>query len=228
MTEIQLQALGLSNSHLVAYHGSQVHAGILTELKSLNMAAKSAGFEFTIASAHRDFHRQKAIWNAKYSGQRPILNSHNQAVDITQLSSEEIVESIMLFSALPGASRHHFGTDLDIYAKNCLASGASLQLEPWEYQADGPFYEFSCWLEDNLARYGFYKPYDQFRGGVAIEPWHISHVEFANNMSRNLDIAVIADVISKYDVLGKDTIIGNLNELYQRFVINVASTNLPK
>jgi len=223
MTEFKLQALGLSDSHLTDYQGSQIHAGILEDLKGLDASAKAAGFDFTIASAYLDFHRQKAIWNAKYSGKRPILDSQNQVIDIAGLTSEAIIEAILLFSAMPGTSRHHFGTDIDVYAKNCLSDGASLQLEPWEYEVDGPFYAFSCWLEENLHRFGFYKPYDKFRGGVAAEPWHISHFELANDMSSHLDIATIADVIAQHDVLGKNTIVHNIDTLYHRFVVNVAS-----
>ncbi|KZN59673.1 M15 family metallopeptidase [Pseudoalteromonas luteoviolacea] len=226
MNDLQLQALGLQCSHLIDFGGSQIHRHLKSDLDGLMQAAKSSGFDFAIASAHRDFHRQKAIWNAKYSGLRPILDLDNKAVDTSGFSSKAMIEAIMLFSALPGASRHHFGTDLDVYATNCLANGQSLQLEPWEYEQSGPFYEFSVWLDQTMGEFGFYKPYDVYRGGVACEPWHISHAKLANEMSVSVDAAAISEAISQYDVLGKESIINNMGELYERYVINVASSTV--
>ncbi|OCQ22873.1 peptidase M15 [Pseudoalteromonas luteoviolacea] len=226
MTDLQLQALGLSDSHLTTFNGRLVHQGIESDLNGLRQAAKSAGFDFAIASAHRDFHRQKAIWNAKYSGLKPILDHDSQVIETAGLCDKAIVEAIMLYSALPGASRHHFGTDLDVYATNCLAAGSSLQLEPWEYEHNGPFHEFSTWLGNAMCEFGFYRPYDQFRGGVACEPWHISHINYAQEMAQRVDVAVICEVISQHDVLGKEVIVSNIEELYQRFIINIADTPL--
>ncbi|KZW99834.1 peptidase M15 [Pseudoalteromonas luteoviolacea] len=226
MNDLQLQALGLKGSHLIDFRGSQIHHRLKSDLDGLIQAAKSSGFDFAIASAQRDFHRQKAIWNAKYSGLRPILDLDNKAVDTTGFSSKAIIEAIMLFSALPGASRHHFGTDLDVYATNCLATGHSLQLEPWEYEKSGPFHEFSAWLDLTMSEFGFYKPYDKYRGGVACEPWHISHVKLANEMAVSIDAAAISEAISRHEVLGKESIISNMDELYNRYVINVAGGTL--
>ncbi|KZN66591.1 hypothetical protein N473_09365 [Pseudoalteromonas luteoviolacea CPMOR-1] len=222
MTSIIKQALGLDTTHLVEYQSNLVHAQIVDDLDALSSAARSAGFEFTIASAHRDFHRQAHIWNAKFSGQRPIFDQNNQAVNIDTLSDEAIVEAIMLFSALPATSRHHFGSDLDVYASNFLNPGQSLQLEPWEYQSGGPFYEFSCWLESSLSEFGFFKPYDKYRGGVAAEPWHISHIKTANMMTKCVTPNTIHDAIAKQDILGKEAILADLPRLYTQYVTNIA------
>ncbi|AOT08561.1 M15 family metallopeptidase [Pseudoalteromonas luteoviolacea] len=222
MSTIALQALGLETSHLVDYQDRLVHNQIVNDLDALNKAVKAAGFEFTIASAHRDFHRQASIWNAKFSGKRSILDKNSIPIDTDSLTDSEIVESIMLFSALPGASRHHFGSDLDIYAKNCLAPHESLQLEPWEYQSGGPFYEFSCWLESSLSEFGFFKPYDKYRGGVAAEPWHISHIKTANMMTKCVTPNTIRDAIAKQNILGKAAILAELPRLYTQYVTNIA------
>ncbi|MDK1286692.1 M15 family metallopeptidase [Pseudoalteromonas umbrosa] len=222
MNNVALQALGLDLSHLVEYQDKFVHKEVIKDLDALNKAAKAAGFAFSIASAHRDFQRQAIIWNAKFSGKRPILDKNNSPVDITSLSDEKIVEAIMLFSALPGTSRHHFGSDLDVYASNCLGSGESLQLEPWEYQSGGPFDEFSCWLDASMPLFGFFKPYDTYRGGVAAEPWHISHLETAHILEKHVSLNTIEQVITERDVLGKEAILANLPKLYSQFITNIA------
>ena len=31
--------------------------------------------------------------------------------------------------------------------------------------------KLAAWLDDNLEKYGFYRPYKDYKGGVAPEPW---------------------------------------------------------
>jgi hypothetical protein len=45
----------------------------------------------------------------------PLLDAHNQPLDALQLGETERLHAILHWSALPGTSRHHWGTDLDIY-----------------------------------------------------------------------------------------------------------------
>ncbi|WP_105168067.1 M15 family metallopeptidase [Pseudoalteromonas sp. T1lg23B] len=219
--DLSLIACGLSDVHLTDWYGKQVHKNIVSDLKALSRASKQAGFDLAIASAFRSFERQASIWNGKFSGLRPVYNIDNCAVEVSTLSEIEKCQAIMLFSALPGASRHHFGSDLDIYAKNCLGHGQSLQLAPWEYLHGGPFAEFSLWLDENLAEFGFFKPYAQYNGGIAQEPWHISHIATAKLLEQHQSIDVIADAISRHDVLGKQTILANLSHLHERFITNI-------
>lgn len=214
-------ACGLSQAHLAKYQNHYIHTDIANDFAGLKAHADKAGFTLTIASAYRDFQRQMLIWNNKYLGVRPVLNQRNEAVDLSTLSELEKCHAIMLFSALPGASRHHLGTDLDVYAKNCLKPDQALQLEPWEYHSDGPFYEFNHWLDENLAQFGFFRPYAQFNGGVAAEPWHISHIEVANKLAPYQSIVHIKRAIQSHDVAGKQVIIDNLDKLHAQYIENV-------
>ncbi|CAM5189250.1 M15 family metallopeptidase [Alishewanella longhuensis] len=85
----------------------------------------------------------------------------------------------MLYSALPGASRHHWGTELDIYDAAAVPADYQPQLLPAEYASGGPFYKLAWWLECHAAEYGFFLPYKRYQGGVAAEPWHISYQPLA-------------------------------------------------
>ncbi|CAM4170547.1 M15 family metallopeptidase [Pseudoalteromonas byunsanensis] len=219
---LSLISCGLSEIHLTDWHGKQVHEDIVTDLTALECAAKQAGFDLTIASAFRSFQRQAKIWNAKFSGHRPVNDINNCPVELSALSEIEKCKAIMLFSALPGASRHHFGSDLDIYAENCLGEQHTLQLAPWEYQAGGPFAEFNAWIDENLTDFGFFKPYAKYNGGVAQEPWHISHIATSKLLEQHQSIDAIADAINQHDVLGKQTILANLHILNDRFITNIA------
>ena len=214
-------ACGLSEAHLAEYKGKQLHQGIVKDFRALELAAKHAGFDLEIASAYRSFERQSLIWNNKFLGKRPILNENNEPVDIANLSEIETIQAIMLFSAMPGASRHHFGTDLDVFAPNLLKPSQTLQLEPWEYQLNGPFYTLNTWLDENLSKFGFYRPYEEFRGGVAEEPWHISHVNYSNKLVQHQSSENIITALKYSNVLGKASLIKHMPNLYKQYIANV-------
>ena len=213
---------GQSDAHLVAIQNHYLHANIVNDFVALQSAAASAGFDLCIASSFRDFNRQSAIWNAKFSNKRVVLNKAQQAVELNSLSDIEKCTAIMLYSALPGASRHHLGTDLDIFDKSAVSDDYELQLTPDEYQHGGPFAELSQWLDTHLAEFGFYRPYQHDLGGVAPELWHISHIAQSEQLMRHLSVEVLHNCIKESDLLGKDAILTHLPALYERFVLNVS------
>ncbi|QBJ62710.1 M15 family metallopeptidase [Pseudoalteromonas sp. DL-6] len=213
---------GQSDAHLVAIQNHYLHANIVNDFIALQSAAASAGFDLCIASSFRDFNRQSAIWNAKFSNKRVVLNKAQKAVELNSLSDIEKCTAIMLYSALPGASRHHLGTDLDIFDKSAVSDDYELQLTPDEYQHGGPFAELSQWLDTHLAEFGFYRPYQHDLGGVAPELWHISHIAQSEQLMSHLSLEVLHNCIKESDLLGKDAILNHLPALYERFVINVS------
>ncbi|BDF94546.1 MULTISPECIES: M15 family metallopeptidase [Pseudoalteromonas] len=216
-------ACGMSELQLVEYQGYKLHKEIIDDFIRLQNAARDAGFTLTIASSFRSFERQALIWNAKFTGQRPVLNKQQQRVDLTSMSEIEKCHAIMLYSALPGTSRHHFGTDLDIFDSAAVATDYQLQLEPSEYTDTGPFAAMTKWLDIHLEEYGFYRPYQQDLGGVAPEPWHISHIQQAQQLLQYQSIAVLANIIKRSEIAGKTTILAHLPQLYQRYVLNVSA-----
>lgn len=221
-TDLANIACGLIQTHLYDYQGTWLHKDIVSDFDKLKTNAMNAGFELSIASAYRDFERQMRIWNGKFQGERTVLDKLNKPIDLSQLNELDKCHAIMLFSALPGGSRHHFGTDLDVYAGNFLKPGQKLHLEPWEYQSGGPFYEFNNWLDENLASCGFYRPYAQYNGGVAAEPWHISHINTAKHLNDAQNINNLSNAISQFEVAGKDTILANLSDLHARYIRNIS------
>jgi LAS superfamily LD-carboxypeptidase LdcB len=109
-------------------------------------AAARDGFDLVPVSSHRDFARQRAIWNAKFCGERPARDRNGRLVDMTALAPGARVDTILLWSALPGASRHHWGTDVDVADGRAMAGGYKPQLEVAEYRRGGPFAGLSAWL----------------------------------------------------------------------------------
>lgn len=170
------QCCGLDNSHLVSWNEDDRFLGTvqaLDALSALKKAAGQAGFELKLCSAWRSFQHQLRIVDAKMQGLRPILDEHEQPLDISSMSVSQRLQAIMRFSALPGFSRHHFGTDFDIYPTNCLPYGTTLQLTAKEYSEGMYFYDFGQWLSQNLERFAFVRPFSG-KGACGYEPWHIS------------------------------------------------------
>ncbi|QXB53524.1 M15 family metallopeptidase [Aeromonas sp. FDAARGOS 1415] len=219
MTQDQL--LGLDESHLILV-GRGPHrltAATAAAFNDMQVAAAHDGFNLQAASSWRSFERQLAIWNGKWRGERPLLDAASQPIDALQLSDEARLHAILRWSALPGTSRHHWGTDLDIYDPDCLPSGTRLALEPWEYEADGWFADLSEWLGDRMNDFGFFLPYARPAGaaqGVAYEPWHLSFAPESDELM--LDPAALALCLQQADIEGKGCILAHLDEILARYV----------
>lgn len=219
------QLTGKVSTHLVDTFVGQksflVHPQVAQDLLALKDAATQAGFNLCVASGFRDFERQMLIWNRKMAGEATILDSQSQPMDVATLSEREKVLAILRWSALPGASRHHWGTDFDLYDRDSLPQGISLQLEPWEYLTDHqqPFY---AWLKHHLADFGFFFPYQEDKGGVAYEPWHISHRATAQSCLTQLTLEVLQQQIQTSALIGKEVVLDNLESIYNQFITNIS------
>lgn len=218
------QVLGQNEEHL--YYVSErvgIHQVMKSAFDSMVEAAKANDIELTIASGFRSFDRQLMLWNNKFSGKTPIKDNAGDLVTSADLSPLELVHNILLYSALPGASRHHWGCDIDVYAPNLLAQGYQLQLEPWEYSEQGPLAKLSAWLNQHAHKFGFYFPYAKFQGGVAQEPWHISYLPLAQQYQQAFDIKLLAHALNNSSILGKNVIIENLDDIASRYINNICA-----
>ncbi len=216
-----LEALtGQTETHLISFEGLKLHPEIKTDFIALKNAAKQAGFTLGIASGFRSFERQKMIWNNKFLGLRPLLDDQGNTLNPHLLNEEEKIKAILRWSALPGASRHHWGTDLDVYAINHLPPKTELQLEPWEYLT-GHQATFFQWLKKNSPANGFYFPYEKDLGGVAFEPWHISHKNATAPLLKQLTPETLRKVIS-CEVQGQKWILNKMDWIYDRYIANVS------
>ena len=126
-------------------------------------AAKKDGVQLFIISATRNFSAQKNIWENKWNGKVRVENK-----DLTTVNNlSERARLILLYSSMPGTSRHHWGTDMDL---NSLENG---------YFASGQGLKIYNWLLANASTYGFCQPYtskDKGRTGYEEEKWHWSYL----------------------------------------------------
>lgn len=202
-----------------------IHQGAVAAFLAMQKAAKEDNILLSIASGFRNYQRQLSIWNRKFSGELAVKNEANEVIDISFLSPENIIKAICLYSAIPGTSRHHWGTDIDVFAENLLPKQTKLQLEPWEYTKNGYFYSLSVWLKENANRYGFYLPYDDYKGGVAAEPWHISFAPIANEYQQKFDLTTMVKNIEQSNILGKEILLANAENFFNSHINSVEQSD---
>lgn len=198
-----------------------LHALVLAPFRSLRRAAAAEGFDVAAQSAFRDFSRQLAIWNAKWSGALPLYDPAGRALDAERLEPAERIDAILHWSALPGASRHHWGTDLDLIDRNAVAPGYRVQLTAAEFAPPGPFAPLAHWLEANAPRFGFFRPFRGLRSGVQSEPWHYSFAPLAEGARRRSTPEILREALAQADLAGKEAVLGRLEELHRRYVATV-------
>lgn len=212
---------GLDNQGLIDCKGHRLEANTAAAFLTMQRAAAYDGIDLQICSAYRDFDKQLTIWNAKASGKRVLLNQESEPVSIAQLSSNELVNLILVWSAIPGTSRHHWGTDIDIFDGKRIAQ-EDLRLISKEYQANGPCFKLNQWLNKHAQKYGFYRPYQPALSGVSPEPWHISYFPISNGYLDAYDFKSIKVVLESSAILQKDTILAQLESLINEYVKRVA------
>ncbi len=151
--------------------GMYLRQEALSAFIEMQTAAKQSGIRLTIHSATRNFNAQKRIWERKWLGKRSLSDGTNVARDIPNPINKAL--RILEYSAMPGASRHHWGTDIDLNSFNnkWFESGKGLKLFKW--------------LEANAEKYGFCRPYTANRpSGYKEEKWHWSYAPLSAPMLR--------------------------------------------
>jgi LAS superfamily LD-carboxypeptidase LdcB len=162
-----------------------------------------------------------AIWNAKFRGERPMQDRAGQPLDPLQLPASARVGAILWWSALPGASRHHWGTDLDVRDDAAMPPGFRFQVIPAEYAPGGPFERLTTWLDVHMHQFGFFRPYSTDRGGVQPEPWHLSYAPLAARAQAALTFDGLREVIAAADIEGRDEVLESLHATFANYVLNV-------
>jgi len=216
----QTELHGLTDSHLLAVDRYCIHPKVFGPLNSLCYRAAQAGYRVRVVSAWRSFERQQKIWNEKAEGQRPIFDESGAIVSRDAMSDEEAMWAILKWSALPGASRHHWGTDIDVVDGACIPAGYQVKLTVDETIEGGPFAGMHRWLDGYLSQPAcpFFRPYRKDEGGVAPEPWHLSYAPQAMYYQKLMTEERLRQFIESVDIALKSTILANLDEIFARFV----------
>ena len=156
-----------------------LHRDAAAALGEMVAAAAADGITLRVRSATRNFERQSQIWTAKWTGARTLSNGVN--LGTADLSDSAKARMILLYSSMPGTSRHHWGTDVDFNA-----------FENAYFDSGRGAAEYA-WLVGHAGRFGFFQPYtskDAGRTGYEEERWHWSY----GPLSRKLLVAYLGQV----------------------------------
>ncbi|MEE3079591.1 MAG: M15 family metallopeptidase [Bdellovibrionota bacterium] len=219
---------GKTTDHLIYDESTNryFHKDIYEDFLKLKEKASSFNIDLYVTSSFRSFEDQLRIWNEKANGERKIFDDNGIQVDPKTLPERELLESILRWSAIPGASRHHWGTDLDIVDKNTWPEGYHIQLTPDEFNEGGPFYEFRKWFDSLLKNedgLGFFRPYETDLGGVAPEMWHLSHKKVAYELYTKFTIEVFKTHLEEnFERMAMcDLLYENIEYYYENYVVNI-------
>ena len=177
--------------------------------------AKKHGFEPKIESGYRSFERQLLIWNEKATGKRKVLNKNGEPVNIAELSEQELMKTILLWSALPGTSRHEWGTDLDVI--DAAADPENYEAELTIEESYGVFGNFHKWLDTNL--FDFRRVFLPGTGRVQPEPWHLSYAPEARKIEQAFTAENLAERLSSSGILLLPQILDNLDWILKEHVL---------
>jgi LAS superfamily LD-carboxypeptidase LdcB len=218
----RFELTGRAQTHVLEFEpGCVLHPLAGESLLAMRDAASAAGFGLRVVSGFRDFKRQLAIWTAKFNGERALLDASGQQIRRADLDEAGLIDSILIWSALPGASRHHWGSEIDIIDSAALPEGARPRLLAADFGPGGPFGRLHDWLDSNMGAFGFFRPYATDRGGVRPEPWHLSHAAVAVPALRSLRLEVLREALHAADMPGRELVLKRLPELYERYVLAV-------
>lgn len=219
MNANSLLPYGLGTPELVEFQKSYfVHKDIVADLTRLCASARDCGFELRLESAYRPFERQLSIWNRKANGELPLLDAAGNPMERPQ-DEEELMYAILTWSALPGASRHHLGTDLDVVDANACPEGYEVQLTPDE--CTGMFGKFHEFLDVHFATdgaFGFNRVFVPGRGKIKPELWHIAHLPTSRRLLESFSLEALRDIYREIDIACKRVILARLDKLAEDFI----------
>lgn len=148
--------------------GMYLHKDTYEAFKKMNDAALKDGIKLVIRSATRNFDYQKGIWERKWTGETKV-----DGEDISKTIEDPMKRALKIleYSSMPGTSRHHWGTDIDLNSFD----------NEWFETGEGKI--LWDWLETHGAEYGFCRPYTakgpERPEGYFEERWHWSYMPLA-------------------------------------------------
>ncbi|MEK9530844.1 MAG: M15 family metallopeptidase, partial [Flavobacteriaceae bacterium] len=118
--------IGINESHLTTLETYQLTPNTAEAFCAMQAAALQDGIDLQLVSAYRSFARQQQIFEDKYT--RYIAEG---------MTPTAAIQRILEYSTIPGTSRHHWGSDIDITDDN--APNQKHVLVPEKFHGNGPF-----------------------------------------------------------------------------------------
>ena len=161
---------------------------------AMKKAAYSDGIDLKIVSSYRNYYRQEAIWERKY-----MRYTEDDGMDPLNA-----IDKIIEYSTIPGTSRHHWGTDIDIIDGYRKTDGDVLV--PEKFEAGGPFEDFKKWMDENSKKFDYYLVYtnNPKRRGFKYEPWHYSYAPISKPMLTSYRRLNILQLLRQEELYGNE------------------------
>lgn len=191
-----------------------LHKLAATDFERMKKAAwEEDSIKLYICSSFRSMDYQAKIWNKKFT----------KFIEKEKLTPKQAFDKVLEYSALPGTSRHHWGTEVDLIDIN-----RPVIIDPLDsknFESGGNFEKMYKWLQNNANLYGFYEVYPKKDSldtliGVKFEPWHYSYLPLANKYySQLLAINHLQTYYQTSNLLGKEFITDDfLKSYFEHFV----------
>ena len=184
---------------------------------AMQEAALKDGIQIYSQSSYRSFNRQLGIWERKfdkYSSQK--------------MKGKDICDKIIEYSTVPGTSRHHWGTDVDVIdaahriPQNPLSEG--------HFKKDGVYFKLYDWMRFNAHNFGFYEVYtnNELRSGFEYEPWHWSYKKLSVPMLEEFMKIDLVEFYEKSEMKGHEFLSKDFLEKYiKENLLDINSVLLP-
>ena len=179
--------------------------------EKMQNAAQKEGIEIEIVSGYRSYDRQKDIWNRKF-----------KAYKEAGFSDTENINKIIEYSTLPGTSRHHWGTEVDIIDGAKPKKGDVLVSQ--KFIGEGPYAALKKWMDQHANSYGFYLPYTEnpLRKGFYFEPWHYSYAPLSIPLLQAYKALDLNQVLKTEGLAGKNALTPDfLQRYYKHHILGI-------
>jgi LAS superfamily LD-carboxypeptidase LdcB len=192
--------------------GIWLQTEVLQAFMKMHDAAKKDGITLQIISATRNFSRQKQIWENKWTG-KTLVGGKNLKNSVPDPLERAL--TILRYSSMPGTSRHHWGTDIDINS-----------VELSYFKTAKGIREYT-WLCENASSFGFCQPYKNKgtdrQTGYEDEPWHWSYLPVSEKLTMQYQKYISYSDISGF--LGCET--AEEAKVIENFVLGIHPDCLP-
>ena len=171
----------------------KLHPEAHTAFLKMKSAALEEGVSIKILSGYRSFEKQKVIWNRKYK------NFISKGIP-----PKKALETIIEYSTLPGTSRHHWGTEIDVIDDS--VKKPAYYLVEKNFIKGGSYEKLKNWMDLNSEKFGFYLVYtnNSSRKGFKYEPWHYSYKPISYDCYKKFVNIDLLDMLNTLDVHGSN------------------------
>jgi LAS superfamily LD-carboxypeptidase LdcB len=209
------ELLGQGSPTLVEKDGYRLRPEAAQAFDAMKIAALKDGIDIKVVSSYRDYAHQNRIWERKYLRFRE-----------SGLTPMQAIEKIIEYSTIPGTSRHHWATDLDLIDGTPKVDGDVLV--PSKFHGTGPFCKFKDWMDIHANTFGFQLVYtDEInRKGFKYEPWHYSYAALSKSYLQAYNALDIQQMLAAAKLMGSENFTDEFIVRYLKENVNDVNPSL--